>query len=61
MEHLGTLRQIAEFFSFRALCCMEIMTVVWRQYQRFVIIVHSGRFLLNIIHEDIWDNLSKLC
>jgi flavin reductase (DIM6/NTAB) family NADH-FMN oxidoreductase RutF len=61
MEHLGTLRQIAQFFSFRALGFMEIMTVVWHQYQTFVIIVHSGHFLLNITHEDIWDNLSKLC
>jgi len=31
MEHLGTLRQIAEFFSLRALWCMEIMTVFWHK------------------------------
>jgi hypothetical protein len=29
MEHLGTLRQIAEFFSLRALWCREIMSVFW--------------------------------
>jgi len=61
MKHLGTLRQIAEFFSLRALWCMEIMTVFWHYYQRFVIIVHSGHFLLKITHEDTWDNLSKVC
>jgi len=29
MEHLGTLRQIAVFFSLRALWCLELMTVFW--------------------------------